>query len=78
MSSEKLFSFSRYLNFSLGIFNHIEKTTWLEIKVISKFITSKTYLTNNDNTHVSQYFTEQNEPDNKVYSKIMQKTRQED
>ena len=41
ISSQKLFLFSRYLNFLTLLFGHVEKMAWLEM-LISKFMASQT------------------------------------
>ena len=88
ISSLKLFSFSRYLNFC-RLFGHVEKTAWLKNKVNYEIHDVTAWLTNY-NTHISQYLPNQRQPDNKIWSvnrilqekyftsKIMQKMRQGD
>ena len=58
----KIFKFLSWL------FDHVEKTTWLEWKVNFKIHDITTWLTNNCNTYISHHLRKQKQPDNETWS----------
>ena len=56
ISPRKLFSFSRYLKFLSGLFDHVAKRLDKKDKVIFKFYDVTAWLANIRNTYIAQYF----------------------
>ena len=65
----KIFTFFSWL------FGHVEKMAWLEDRLILKNYDVTTWLTNNCNTHITQYLEKGRQQDNKIWS-INDKTRE--
>ena len=88
VSSQKLFSFSRYFNFCLDFLGMQKKRFDQTDKVNFEIYDVTPWLTKNYKTHIAQYLTNQRQPDNEILSvnrtsqeiyfslKIMQKTMQ--
>ena len=57
ISSYKLFSFLRYLNFHLDSFGHVGERLDKKAKVNYKIYDITTWKFNNYNTHIAQYLT---------------------
>ena len=55
ISPQNLVSFSRYLSFCLDFLVMYKNSLIRKMRLISKFISSQTWLANNCNTHVAQY-----------------------
>ena len=56
ISTQKLFSFSRYLSFCLDFLVMHRKRLFKKIKINFKLYDVTAWLTNNCNTHIAQYF----------------------
>ena len=56
ISSQKLFSFARYLTFCLDIFGRVAKQLNQKDNVDFKINGDTSWLTNNCNTHIAEYF----------------------
>ena len=68
ISSEKLFSFSRYLSFYHNLLVMQEKWLDQKVKVNSNIHDVTTQLTSSCNTHIAQYLSKQKQPDNETWS----------
>ena len=80
ISSQKLFSFSRYLSFCHDFLVRQEKRLNQKVKVNFKIHDVTTWFTNNCNTHIAQYFSKQRQPVNEIWSvnrKILRKNQQD-
>ena len=80
ISSQKLFSFSRYLSFCHDFLVMQEKRLNQKVKVNFKIHDVTTWFTNNCNTHIAQYFTKQGQQVNEIWSvnrKILRKNQQD-
>ena len=67
VSPKQLFLFSRYLNFSLNFFGHVNKPLDKKDKVNFKFYDVTDWLANNCNAHIAQYYEKQRQSDNEIW-----------